>query len=151
MNHIITLHPYSSLSTRGLKLTMFSFGGLSALVATYFALQGAWPIMGFMGLEVALAFWLLQHHRRQQRLNADVLTLNESLLRIEHVRRAHIVDTWQAPTAWTRLHWDESDETRCPHLYAIAHGKRISIGSFLNTADKRAAYEKLKSCLATPL
>jgi uncharacterized membrane protein len=52
------LEPPRSLSTRGLNRVMMILGGLSLVSSVGFLLAGAWPVVGFLGLEV-LAVWLV--------------------------------------------------------------------------------------------
>jgi uncharacterized membrane protein len=52
------LEPPRSLSTRGLNRVMMILGGLSFVSSVGFLLAGAWPVVGFLGLEV-LAVWLV--------------------------------------------------------------------------------------------
>ncbi len=50
------LEPPRSLSPRGFNRVMLFFGVMSLIPAVTFYAMGAWPIVGFMGLEV-LAVW----------------------------------------------------------------------------------------------
>ncbi|OYW42348.1 MAG: hypothetical protein B7Z38_05345 [Rhodobacterales bacterium 12-64-8] len=46
------LEPPRSLSLRGFNRVMIFFGGTSFVMGAGFLLAGAWPVAGFMGLEV---------------------------------------------------------------------------------------------------
>jgi uncharacterized membrane protein len=52
------LEPPRSLSTRGLNRVMLMLGAFSAVFSLGFLLMGAWPIVGFLGVEI-LALWLV--------------------------------------------------------------------------------------------
>ena len=52
------LEPPRSLSTRGLNRVMLMLGAFSAVFSLGFLLMGAWPIAGFLGVEI-LALWLV--------------------------------------------------------------------------------------------
>ena len=52
------LEPPRSLSTRGFNRVMMVLGGFSFVTGLGFLLAGAWPVAGFMGLEV-LALWMV--------------------------------------------------------------------------------------------
>jgi uncharacterized membrane protein len=52
------LEPPRSLSPRGFSRVMLALGSISFLSGAYFLAIGAWPVMGFMGLEI-LALWLV--------------------------------------------------------------------------------------------
>jgi uncharacterized membrane protein len=50
----VVLHLDRSLGPAGVRLVPGLFGGLALLGGVAFVLAGAWPVMGFLGLEVAL-------------------------------------------------------------------------------------------------
>lgn len=52
------LEPPRSLSTRGLNRVMLILGAFSAVFSLGFLLVGAWPVVGFLGVEI-LALWLV--------------------------------------------------------------------------------------------
>jgi len=54
------LVPHRSLSRRGFHLLLGSLGTLSLTVGTIFWLAGAWPVIGFMGLDVLLLWVALR-------------------------------------------------------------------------------------------
>ena len=75
------LEPPRSLSARGFNRVMMFFGGMSFVLGVGFLLAGAWPVAGFMGLEV-LALWLVfrwsfrsQMARTFVRVTADAVVL----------------------------------------------------------------------------
>ena len=51
------LHPHRSLSQRNFRLLMMIFAGSAFFTSVPFVILGAWPVAGFMGLDV-LIFWL---------------------------------------------------------------------------------------------
>jgi uncharacterized membrane protein len=52
------LEPPRSLTTRGLNRVMLILGAFSAVFSIGFLLAGAWPVVGFLGVEI-LALWLV--------------------------------------------------------------------------------------------
>ena len=52
------LEPPRSLSTRGLNRVMMMLGAFSAVFSLGFLLVGAWPVVGFLGVEI-LALWMV--------------------------------------------------------------------------------------------
>ena len=51
------LRPHRSLSPRGFRRLMVAVGCVSTFASLPFFLSGAWPIIGFFGLDV-LGLWL---------------------------------------------------------------------------------------------
>jgi len=52
------LEPPRSLTTRGLNRVMLILGAFSAVFSLGFLLVGAWPVVGFLGVEI-LVLWLV--------------------------------------------------------------------------------------------
>jgi uncharacterized membrane protein len=52
------LEPPRSLSPRGFNRVMLALGSLSFFTSIAFLAAGAWPVVGFLGLEI-LALWLV--------------------------------------------------------------------------------------------
>ncbi|MFY9735755.1 MAG: DUF2244 domain-containing protein, partial [Rhodoplanes sp.] len=48
--------PHRSLDGAGFLAVMFVLGGASFVLGLIFLLSGAWPIVGFLGLVVALVY-----------------------------------------------------------------------------------------------
>ena len=48
------LRPHRSLGPRGFLILMALIGSISFITGLLFMLQGAWPVFGFLGLDVAL-------------------------------------------------------------------------------------------------
>ena len=56
--------PHRSLSGRGFVLVMALVGGLSFIGGMFFFLLGAWPVVGFLGLDVVLVYWAFRANYR---------------------------------------------------------------------------------------
>ena len=52
-----TLYPHRSLGPRGFMLIMLGVAGFSFAAGLGFFLAGTWPVIGFLGLDVALLYW----------------------------------------------------------------------------------------------
>lgn len=77
------LEPQRSLSNRGFARVMLLLGGISFVSGLGFLLAGAWPVVGFLGLEV-LALWLVfqwsfraQTARTYVRVTADAVDVRK--------------------------------------------------------------------------
>jgi len=88
------LEPPRSLSPRGFNRVMLFVGGMSFVTGLGFLLAGAWPVAGFMGLEI-LALWLVfrlsfrsQTARTFVQVTADAVTVRrvDGHGRVRHAR-----------------------------------------------------------------
>ena len=52
----LTIWPHRSLSKRGFVIVMAALGSLAFFIGLGFFLLGAWPVIGFLGLEI-LVVW----------------------------------------------------------------------------------------------
>jgi len=83
----VTLSRNSSLSWRGNMLFFGAMFALSLLIAIFFLVLGAWPILPFAGLELAvLAVCIYQTALRGE--NKEVLCLGEDALVLQRGRNA---------------------------------------------------------------
>ena len=58
------LTPHRSLSATGFLLFMLVLGGISFAMGIMFLLLGAWPVFGFLGLDVLLVYWAFRSSYR---------------------------------------------------------------------------------------
>ena len=93
------LTPHRSLSARAFLLVMCVFSGMNVLVAIFWALQGAWPVLGFLVLDVALLTVAFRMNFRAGRM-------------FERVRiDADVVHIMRQPVRGRASHWVVSDCT----------------------------------------
>ncbi|WJG08229.1 DUF2244 domain-containing protein [Aliiglaciecola sp. LCG003] len=131
---IIELSPNRSVSWQQAKLVVTVMAVFVLLIATLWALLGAWFILPFAGFEVALLAWLMYRvnlncHARQ------VLTITPSKVTFE-CGISHPVFRWQFNRLDTHLRVTEV-ETSFDRLQFVLSDEHISIriGDFLNQQD----------------
>ena len=130
----ITLWPYRSLGPRGFRLLMISILCLSVAVSTLFFVLGAWPVIGFMGVEIGFVWFLFRRNYREGEVSErlDISDNGTSLTRIDWRGREQ---TELLKSPW--LHAEIlSDEGRQDKLLLRLHGRYIEIGSFLPPIEK---------------
>ncbi len=66
------LEPPRSLTPRGFNRVMLVLGAMSVLSSLLFLSIGAWPVMGFMGLEILLLWLVFRYSFRAQRARTYV-------------------------------------------------------------------------------
>ena len=99
-----------------------------------FYLLGAWPVIGFMGLDVALIYIAFKLNFRALRLYETVDLTNDTLT-ITRVDPSGLARSWSFNPYWVRLSL-ESRIGRSSQLSLASHGKRLVFASFL-TDDER--------------
>jgi uncharacterized membrane protein len=130
-----TIVPHRSLSTRGLAVALGLLGTLSCLSMTLMWWLGAWPVVGFSGVEITLAILLIRLHGRPPR-QAEMLLLSAEALRIVRIDgRGRRHERVLAP-AWLNVVLEER-AGRVPALLLAARGRREEVGAQLGEAAKR--------------
>ena len=135
----MTIWPYRSLSPRGFALVMMALGALAFTIGLGFFLMGAWPVIGFLGLEI-LVVWIAfrMNYRAAQR--RQHVTATSRQLTIEDVSPAGHSETTSLPTAWVQVELTpkEAPEMRDRGRQKVivrSHGRATEIGSFLHPAE----------------
>lgn len=138
--------PPAGLSARGLRWVCALAAGAAALPAIGFALLGAWPILGFLGLEVGLVLGLLALHRRWNARALECVKLTARRLSVWRRDGRGREERAELEAYWARLHLEEAPD-RTPRLTAAARGREVEIGRFLAPEQKRALAEALGEAL----
>jgi len=129
------LHPHRSLTRRGATLIVaFTAAGLFA-VGLLFFLLGAWPVIGFCGLELVLLYGAFRLSFRGARA-AERIRLSDAGLEINRLDPdGAVTGTWNFPPNWLRVSMANPPRPDSP-LILSSHGRQLVVGRFL-TADER--------------
>jgi uncharacterized membrane protein len=138
--------PHRSLSRAGFILLMLTIGGLSFISGILFLLVGAWPVFGFLALNVALVYWAFRANYRAARAYEKV-TVTASELTVRKVNQRGGVREWTLNPVWVRLDRIEHEEFGIERLYLTSHGRRLSIAGFLGAEEKASFARALSSAL----
>ncbi|MFZ4410619.1 MAG: DUF2244 domain-containing protein [Paracraurococcus sp.] len=138
--------PARSLGRRGMFLVCGAVLGCSLTIGGVFSLLGAWPVLGFTGLEAALVLGLLALHRRWTARSMEVLVLTEGSLTICRTdtkgrRQAETLDPY-----WTRLRLEERPG-RVSLLLLRQRQRDVEIGRLLGDEQKRDLAAALDAAL----
>ncbi len=87
------LTPHRSLSPTGFLIFMLVLGGLSFTSGVVFLLLGAWPIFGFLGLDVLLVYWAFRINYRSATAYEQV-TITASELTVRKVSHHGRMQQW---------------------------------------------------------
>jgi len=135
----LTIWPHRSLSPRGFLLVMTALGVLAFCIGLGFFLLGAWPVIGFLGLEILVVWCAFKINYRAAKQRQH-LTATATKLKIENVSPAGERDTTELPTAWVKVELTPRDapDTHSRHrqkLLVRSHGRTAEIGTFLHPAE----------------
>ena len=128
------LQPNTSLEPKGFMLLMVAIASVSFVVGMVFMVAGAWPVVGFLGLDVALIYLAFKANYRWARMYETVRLTSDSLL-VERISPSGKVQRWRFQPYWLKVQID-TPVKHDSQLVLSSHGKRLKIGAFL-TADER--------------
>ncbi len=130
----ITLWPYRSLSPRGFAAVMAFFGLSCFMLGSLFYFLGAWPVIGFLGLEIGivwLAFrfnYLAGNAFEEIEISSRGVTLRRFDARKTIRQKLNI-------SIWVRAECLPKNAER-QKLYLRHHSQQIEIGAFLPPSEK---------------
>ena len=134
------LTPHRSLNRTGFLVLMAFVSAVSFATGIAFLLMGAWPVLGFLGLDVLVIYWAFRVNFRRASATEEI-TVTPSELRVRRVsHRGHVAE-WVLNPLWVQLDQKIHAEFGIERLYLVSRGRRISIGSFLG-ADEKASFAK---------
>ena len=131
------LTPHRSLSPRGFLVLMAAICIVSVSTGLLFFMLGAWPVIGFMGLDVLLIYVAFKLNFRALQLY-ETVDLTSDALTVTRVAPSGKSQSWRFSPYWTRVsvqpRLGQSSE-----LSIALHGRRLVFASFL-TDDERVDF-----------
>jgi len=136
-----SLSPHRSLSAEGFRLVMLGAVAANVVIGLPMFVMGAWPVFGFMGLDVFLLWWLFKRSYLDARRTETLLLTDRELVVVrvapDGEREEHRLDAY-----WLKV---EATEER---LVVTSRGNRAVIGRFLGPDERLRVAEQLKAAIA---
>lgn len=110
-----------------------------------FVLIGAWPVFGFLGLDVLLIYVAFRVNYRWGRTYETVL-LTEDELTVERVTADGGIRRWRFQPYWLKVDIDDPPR-HTSALTLSSHGKALVIGAFLTPDERLEFAEALREAL----
>ena len=141
-----TLEPPRSLSPRGFNRVMLGLGAFSFLTSVAFLAAGAWPVVGFLGLEILL-LWLVFRYSFRGHLARTYVRVTAEAVDVRKVdgwgreRRASLA----APFA--RVEFDRAADG--PNALRVAASQRAYVvGEFLTPRERETFARRLAQAIS---
>jgi uncharacterized membrane protein len=139
------LLPHRSLGPAGFTLLMALIACVSFGAGLTFYLIGAWPVVGFMGVDVLLVYIAFRVSFRRARAY-ETVRLTETALTIVRVNPKGRRRSIKLQPYWLRVEFEDPDNEH-GQLWLTSHGKGIIIGRFLHQEQRRNLARDLKAAL----
>lgn len=133
--YAVTLTPHRAMGRAGLRRVVALAAGLAAIPGLIFFSLGAWPVVGFLGLEVLLLYWALSASLEAGKAFEEV-TLWPDALCIRHVSAAGVATQTRFNPFFVRLALERDPEGRITAIRLRGRDGAIEIGAFLGPDDK---------------
>jgi uncharacterized membrane protein len=139
------LLPHRSLPVRGFHAMMLMLGLTSLAMGVGFVSIGAWPVMGFFGLDVALVYLAFRLNYRSAR-RSETLRLAGDAFTVERISVRGNRRVWRFQPFWLRVVLEERD-VDSNRLFVTSHGHFLVIGDFLAPAVRRELAATIREAL----
>jgi uncharacterized membrane protein len=139
------LTPHRSLSAPGFLVLMCAVGFVSFVAGIVFLAVGAWPVLGFFGLDVVLIYVAFRLNYRSGRA-FETVEIAEGALKVTRVDPTGRTQTFDFNPHWARVRLRQAPNGRAD-LRLTSHGRELSFGRFLTDDEKRDFAEVLKGAL----
>jgi uncharacterized membrane protein len=131
------LTPHRSLSGTGFLVVMGVIAGISFAGGVMFFFLGAWPVIGFLGLDVVLIYWAFRANYRAAAAYEEV-TVTPSELHVKKVSPRGEVAEWSLNPVWTQLERESHEEFGLMRLFLVSHGRKLAVAGFLGPDEKES-------------
>lgn len=136
-----SLTPHRSLSAEGFRFVIGGAVAANLVIGLPLLIMGAWPVFGFMGLDVFLLWWLFKRSYLDARRSETLLLTDRELIVVrvapDGEREEHRLDAY-----WLKV---EATEER---LVVVSRGNRAVIGRFLGPDERLRVADQLKAAIA---
>lgn len=142
----VVLTPHRSLSPRGFVILMSAVCAVSFGAGLAFFLAGAWPVVGFFGLDVLLIYLAFRLSYRSGRCY-ETVSLTRAALTVSRVDPRGRSRSWRFQPTWLQVVMDDPPGYQS-QLTLRSHGQSLAIGAFLAPEERRDLAKALRRALA---
>ncbi|MDB5619811.1 DUF2244 domain-containing protein [Tardiphaga sp.] len=140
------LRPHRALSRNGFFVLMGFVCAVSFAAGLTFLIMGAWPVLGFFGLDALAIYWAFRVNYRRGNATEQI-TVTPSEIRVRRVsHRGHVVE-WILNPLWVQIEQVSHPEFGIEQLFLVSKGRRISIARFLGAEEKASFVKALMAAL----
>ena len=139
------LHPHRSLSRTGFLILLAFIGGLSLATSIAFFVIGAWPVLGFYGLDILALYIAFKLNYRAGKAY-ELVELSPEVLKITQVQPSGRSSSFDFNPYWVRVLLNEWPDGSADLKLAL-HGKEFEFARFLNAEEKRDFAQALRDAL----
>jgi uncharacterized membrane protein len=142
----IVLRGNASLSARAALCIFLGLALSAALIGFLFAINGAWPVIPFLGLELVVVGAVFCRMCWRAR-DCEVLAFDDDYLHISQ-HRGKFERRHEFQRYWARVALEPVRDGWCPpRLLIRSHGREVEIGTSLNADQRTELAQRLRQVL----
>jgi uncharacterized membrane protein len=144
----VTLTPHRSLSREGFVALIGLIVLINFIGGMLFLVAGAWPVAGFMGLDVLLIWWAFRQNFADGR-RGERISIQDDVVTVQRFSPEGIHETLEFNRRWLRveLEFDDAREI-VGRLLLVYRGALTEVGSFLGGDERQSLSKALRAALA---
>jgi uncharacterized membrane protein len=139
------LTPHRSLGPKGFLGLMLAFGALSFVTGIVFLAMGAWPVLGFFGLDVLLVYIAFRLNYRSGR-RFETLEITPARFILTRFHPSGRQERFYCNPYWARVSLLEWSDGRTA-LSVVSRGTELKLGCFLTDDERRDLASALREAL----
>ncbi len=139
------LEPHRALSRAGFVIVMLIVSAISLAVGIFFLTKGAWPVFGFLGLDILLLWLAIKLNARGLKVKERIRVTTDEVIATRETPRG--TESWSFNPYWLNVALRETAQGK-GEICLYSHGFSLSLGVFLIPRERREVTVALKRALA---
>ena len=131
----VRIRPHRSLTPANFRVLILVFALVAVVSSIPFVVMGAWPVGGFMGLDIVALYIAFRANFRAARAYEDVVVTPLELL-LAKVNPKGARREWRFNPTWVRLDREEHVEFGLQRLSLRSRGDSVEVAAFLGPDAK---------------
>ncbi len=140
-----TLYPNQPIGRAGFIGLMLGLSSASLFIGVGFALAGAWPVAGFLGLDLVALYMAFRIARRRAR-RREHIRIDAGGLQVRRVGADGAAHEWRFEPYWVRVVMDDPPR-RNSWLTLASHDRSLRVGTFLRPEERLNLARALRAAL----
>ena len=140
------LRPNRSLSVNGFKIVMLSMAGMSFFTGLAFLSIGAWPVVGFFGLDVLLIYLAFKVNFKSGERERETVRVTAQEIAISKTCYRGQTGWWHVSPSFARVQVDQLNEYEAI-VRLTAGGTSVPLATCLSSPERLAFATALQSAL----
>lgn len=140
--------PHRSLSPRGFLVLMAVTSLIAFIGGLFFLIAGAWPVFGFLGLDVLIIYLAFRANYRSGRAREEVLVTREEVRIRRFAPNGRMTSEVALNPYWVRLEPVREADSHLARLDLTSHGERHTVAAALSAPEREGFASAMAEALA---